>query len=73
MIFFTKKFSEGYILSGEIVLLKSCLPSFPLSFYLYIFQLQDYVEYIGSHARVILVPSMRDANHDFVFPQVCSC
>ncbi|XP_048318477.1 uncharacterized protein LOC107428341 [Ziziphus jujuba] len=32
-------------------------------------RLQDYVEYIGSHARVILVPSIRDANHDFVFPQ----
>lgn len=34
------------------------------------FQLQDYVECAGSHARVILVPSIRDANHDLVFPQV---
>lgn len=34
------------------------------------FQLQDHVEYMGSHARVVLVPSIRDANHDFVFPQV---
>lgn len=33
-------------------------------------QLQDYVEYMGSGARVLLVPSTRDANHDFVFPQV---
>ncbi|GAB2297771.1 hypothetical protein Dimus_031857 [Dionaea muscipula] len=32
-------------------------------------RLQDHVEYIGSAARVILVPSIRDANHDFVFPQ----
>ncbi|KAJ8758864.1 hypothetical protein K2173_002643 [Erythroxylum novogranatense] len=32
-------------------------------------KLQDYVEYIGSAARVILLPSVRDANHDFVFPQ----
>ncbi|GMN49155.1 hypothetical protein TIFTF001_018320 [Ficus carica] len=32
-------------------------------------RLQDYAEYMGSHARVILVPSIRDANHDFVFPQ----
>ena len=34
-------------------------------------QLQDYTEYMGSAARVILVPSVRDAHHDFVFPQVC--
>lgn len=34
------------------------------------FQLQDHVEYMGSHARIVLVPSIRDANHDFVFPQV---
>ncbi|CAL5421122.1 unnamed protein product [Camellia sinensis] len=32
-------------------------------------RLQDYVEYMGSAARVILVPSIRDTNHDFVFPQ----
>ncbi|KAE9454212.1 hypothetical protein C3L33_13899, partial [Rhododendron williamsianum] len=32
-------------------------------------RLQDYVEYMGSAARVVLVPSVRDANHDFVFPQ----
>ncbi|XP_008222042.1 PREDICTED: DNA polymerase alpha subunit B [Prunus mume] len=32
-------------------------------------RLQDHVEYMGSHARVVLVPSIRDANHDFVFPQ----
>nr|POE58034.1 isoform 2 of dna polymerase alpha subunit b [Quercus suber] len=32
-------------------------------------RLQDHVEYMGSNARVILVPSIRDANHDFVFPQ----
>ncbi|KAJ7945513.1 DNA polymerase alpha subunit B [Quillaja saponaria] len=32
-------------------------------------RLQDYVEYMGSEAQVILVPSIRDANHDFVFPQ----
>ncbi|CAM8912938.1 unnamed protein product [Rhodiola kirilowii] len=32
-------------------------------------RLQDYVEYMGSSARVLLVPSVRDAHHDFVFPQ----
>ncbi|KAM7484108.1 hypothetical protein LguiA_000117 [Lonicera macranthoides] len=32
-------------------------------------KLQDYVEYMGSAARVILMPSVRDANHDSVFPQ----
>ncbi|KAH0450066.1 hypothetical protein IEQ34_020758 [Dendrobium chrysotoxum] len=32
-------------------------------------RLQDYTQYMGSAVRVILVPSIRDANHDFVFPQ----
>ncbi|KAL0421519.1 UNVERIFIED_CONTAM: DNA polymerase alpha subunit B [Sesamum latifolium] len=32
-------------------------------------KIQDYVEYMGSAVRVILMPSIRDANHDFVFPQ----
>ncbi|KAF9604536.1 hypothetical protein IFM89_007657 [Coptis chinensis] len=32
-------------------------------------RLQDYAEYMGSAARVVLVPSLRDAFHDFVFPQ----
>ncbi|CAN1794757.1 DNA polymerase alpha subunit B [Linum perenne] len=32
-------------------------------------RVQDYVEHMGQNARVILVPSIRDANHDFVFPQ----
>ncbi|KAK7280899.1 hypothetical protein RIF29_08461 [Crotalaria pallida] len=32
-------------------------------------KLEDYVESMGSAARVLLVPSIRDANHDFVFPQ----
>ncbi|XP_031125202.1 DNA polymerase alpha subunit B [Ipomoea triloba] len=32
-------------------------------------RLKDYVEYMGSSAQVILVPSIRDAHHDFVFPQ----
>ncbi|GMH31083.1 hypothetical protein Nepgr_032926 [Nepenthes gracilis] len=31
--------------------------------------LQDHVEYMGSATQVLLVPSIRDANHDFVFPQ----
>ena len=31
------------------------------------FQLEEYVD---SATRVLLVPSIRDANHDFVFPQV---
>ncbi|CAA0841485.1 DNA polymerase alpha 2 [Striga hermonthica] len=32
-------------------------------------KLQDYLECMGSVARVILMPSIRDAHHDFVFPQ----
>lgn len=32
-------------------------------------RLQDYTQYMGSDVRIILVPSIRDANHDFVFPQ----
>ncbi|GAB2214350.1 hypothetical protein Droror1_Dr00018693 [Drosera rotundifolia] len=32
-------------------------------------RLQDYVEYMGSTVRIVLVPSIRDAHHDFVFPQ----
>ncbi|KAF7839819.1 DNA polymerase alpha subunit B [Senna tora] len=33
-------------------------------------RLEDYVECMGSAARVLLVPSIRDANHDLVFPQI---
>ncbi|KAL3835659.1 hypothetical protein ACJIZ3_010395 [Penstemon smallii] len=32
-------------------------------------KLQDYIECMGSVVQVILMPSTRDANHDFVFPQ----
>ncbi|XP_028771323.1 DNA polymerase alpha subunit B isoform X2 [Neltuma alba] len=32
-------------------------------------RLEDYVECMGSAVRILLVPSVRDANHDFVFPQ----
>ncbi|KAI3981828.1 hypothetical protein MKX01_027813 [Papaver californicum] len=32
-------------------------------------RLQDHAEYMGTSARVVLVPSIRDASHDFVFPQ----
>ncbi|XP_010415340.1 PREDICTED: DNA polymerase alpha subunit B-like [Camelina sativa] len=32
-------------------------------------KLQDYTEFMGSEVRVVLVPSIRDANHDFIFPQ----
>lgn len=32
-------------------------------------RLLDYADFMGSSARAILVPSIRDANHDFVFPQ----
>ncbi|KZV39969.1 DNA polymerase alpha subunit B-like [Dorcoceras hygrometricum] len=32
-------------------------------------KLRDYVEYMGSAVHVILIPSIRDANHDFIFPQ----
>ncbi|KAF6165351.1 hypothetical protein GIB67_018795, partial [Kingdonia uniflora] len=33
-------------------------------------RLQEYTEYMGPASRVILVPSIRDVSHDFVFPQV---
>ncbi|WOL05156.1 DNA polymerase alpha subunit B [Canna indica] len=32
-------------------------------------KLCDYTKYMGSAARVILLPSIRDAHYDFVFPQ----
>ncbi|XP_050207491.1 uncharacterized protein LOC126656912 [Mercurialis annua] len=32
-------------------------------------RVQDYVEYMGSNVHVLIVPSTRDATHDFVFPQ----
>ncbi|XP_010250838.1 PREDICTED: DNA polymerase alpha subunit B isoform X2 [Nelumbo nucifera] len=32
-------------------------------------RVQDYAAFMGSAARVVLVPSIRDAHHDFVFPQ----
>ncbi|KAG9446635.1 hypothetical protein H6P81_012763 [Aristolochia fimbriata] len=32
-------------------------------------RLQDYLEYMGSTTQIVLVPSIRDCNHDFVFPQ----
>ncbi|KAG6525019.1 hypothetical protein ZIOFF_014971 [Zingiber officinale] len=32
-------------------------------------KLEDYAKYMGSAAHVILLPSIRDAHHDFVFPQ----
>ncbi|CAK7327411.1 unnamed protein product [Dovyalis caffra] len=32
-------------------------------------RLQDHVEYTGTYVRVILVPSIQDAQHDYVFPQ----
>lgn len=55
-----------------VVVNKNCQHLFSLhAFFPFISeQLQDYAEYMGSHARVVLVPSVRDANHDFVFPQV---
>ncbi|KAG8051016.1 hypothetical protein GUJ93_ZPchr0009g2163 [Zizania palustris] len=32
-------------------------------------KLQDFIQYLGHSVRVILIPSVRDAHHDFVFPQ----
>ncbi|KAJ4795175.1 DNA polymerase alpha subunit B [Rhynchospora pubera] len=32
-------------------------------------RLQDFTQYMGSNTHVILLPSIRDAHHDFVFPQ----
>ncbi|XP_039055588.1 DNA polymerase alpha subunit B-like isoform X2 [Hibiscus syriacus] len=31
---------------------------------------QDYLEYMGPSAQLVMIPSVRDAHHDFVFPQV---
>ncbi|KAJ3671698.1 hypothetical protein LUZ60_007777 [Juncus effusus] len=32
-------------------------------------RIQDFTQYMGSAVRVILVPSVRDAHHDLIFPQ----
>lgn len=32
-------------------------------------RIEDYCDEMGSGARVVLLPSIRDAHHDFVFPQ----
>lgn len=73
------KFLEGYAfkwhtsIESSISFFLSSFINIILGLSLFIsafFQLQDYVECAGSHARVILVPSIRDANHDLVFPQV---
>ncbi|KAL6641683.1 hypothetical protein ACP70R_019864 [Stipagrostis hirtigluma subsp. patula] len=32
-------------------------------------KIQDFTQYLGNTVRVILIPSVRDAHHDFVFPQ----
>ena len=59
---------------GNFFMFPSFIIFFLILFFLYyLFQLQDHVEYMGSAARVILVPSIRDAHHDFVFPQVIRC
>ena len=56
---------------GNFFMFSNFIIFFLILFFLYyLFQLQDHVEYMGSAARVILVPSIRDAHHDFVFPQV---
>lgn len=54
------------------MIISLCFSCEIFNFLLFIFfiQLQDYTQYMGSAVRVILVPSIRDANHDFVFPQV---
>lgn len=58
--------AEDFILEGcKIHLSNMCL------FDTFV-QLQDFTQYLGHHVRVILIPSVRDAHHDFVFPQVCS-
>jgi hypothetical protein len=40
--------------------------------YIFFVQIQDFTQYLGNTVRVILIPSVRDAHHDFVFPQVCN-
>uniref|UniRef100_A0A0A9E319 DNA polymerase alpha subunit B n=1 Tax=Arundo donax TaxID=35708 RepID=A0A0A9E319_ARUDO len=32
-------------------------------------KIQDFTQYLGNTVCVILIPSVRDAHHDFVFPQ----
>lgn len=69
MKFSILKFSKGYLFKWTNFSI-NMLSMFLLITFSLSPQLQDYAEYMGSHARVILVPSIRDANHDFVFPQV---
>lgn len=69
MKYFIWKFSEGYCF--YLLGIKPGCVSLIIAIFLFLFfQLQDYVEYMGSEVRAILVPSIRDANHDFVLPQV---
>lgn len=72
MKYFILKFLERYPLLKSVACFNWSLSYVYLSTYflLIIWKLQDYVEYMGSAARVILMPSVRDANHDSVFPQV---
>ncbi|XP_039798730.1 DNA polymerase alpha subunit B-like isoform X2 [Panicum virgatum] len=35
-------------------------------------KIQDFTQYLGNTVCVILIPSIRDAHHDFVFPQISS-
>lgn len=72
---FVLRFLEGYnihqkILKINMFVLKLNINLLCLISFCDHFQLQDYIEYMGSTANVILVPSIRDANHDLVFPQV---
>jgi hypothetical protein len=36
----------------------------------FLVQVEEYCEEMGEGARVVLVPSYRDAHHDCIFPQV---
>lgn len=72
---FVLRFLEGYnihqkLLKINMFVLKLNINLLCLVSFCDHFQLQDYIEYMGSTANVILVPSIRDANHDLVFPQV---
>lgn len=59
------------MLISEDVMLAYCQMQWLFVSYIFLIQIQDFTQYLGNTVRVILIPSVRDAHHDFVFPQVC--
>ena len=73
MIFSILKFWERWVNADFWSCYAGTLSNARVIRLLYIFvQIQDFTQYLGNTVCVILIPSIRDAHHDFVFPQVCN-